>query len=683
MSDGEATSMSDDEAPRGFELPTLTGTQKVLLACVPVAVGACVLGLVSTGAADVLVLGDPGTFVRYGLPVVRALHDLVAALTIGLLVLAAGVLPGQREVPGAVSYSQWVAARWAARSAAVWAAAGLSVVVLSAASTIGEPLSAPGMATQVWFYATRLQLGQYLSLTALLALAAMVVSLGARRVTRVGVAAVLALAALAPLALSGHAAGSDEHANAVNAMGIHLVSVTVWVGGLAGVVLLRRRLRGQMSSVVARYSALAGWCYAGAVYSGVINASLRLHSPADLVGSAYGRLLSVKVVALLALGVAGWSQRRRIVPRLDDEGGERRFMRLALGELVVMAVALGASVALSRSAPPVSQAPVVYDERHALLGFAYPPPVSLVNLLVRFHPDWLFLAVAAIGAFVYLAGVRRLRARGDAWPVGRTISWLVGCLLLAYATSGGPGVYESVHFSTHMIEHMALMMYVPLPLVLGSPTLLALRALPPRDDGSRGPREWLLLLLQSRYLRVLSRPPVAGTIFAGSLVAFYFTGWFSYALFEHPGHLLMQVHFLLAGYLFFWVLVGTDPGANRAPYPIRLITLLATMVFHAFFGVAVMSGTQLLAPTWWAALGVGTPATWLADQQMGGAIAWGAGEFPVLVAALLVAVQWARADDRAARRYDRKAERDHDAELVAYNERLRAMAERDARGERA
>lgn len=666
--------MSDDSTPDPWQFPTLTRTQKIMLLCVPLAMAACVLAMASTAALSRLVLGDPGDAVRYGLPLVRVAHDLAAAVTIGLLALAAGVLPGQSRVPGVVSYSQWTAVRWATRAAVVWAAASLSGIVLATANSIGEPLTAPGLANQVWFYVTEVDLGKYLAVSAGLVLVTLATIAGARSVTRVGVGAVLAVAALLPVALSGHAAGSDQHANAVNSLMMHIVSVTTWCGGLAGLVLLRPRVKGALGTVVARYSALAGWCFAVAAFSGVINASLRLHGPADLVTSSYGRLIALKVLALTGLGAAGWMQRRRVIPHLDGPRGARLFARLALAEVVVMSATFGISVALSRSAPPVPQTPDAYDVRRSLLGFPYPPPVSARTMLTQFEPDWLFIAVAVAALVLYLAGVRRLRARGDAWPPGRTVAWVVGCFLLVYATSGGPGVYGSVHFSTHMIGHMALMMYVPLPMVLGAPTLLALRALTPRTDHSRGPREWLLHVLRSRYVYLLSRPAVAGTIFAGSLVAFYYTGWFQFALLEHPGHLLMQVHFLLSGYLFFWVLVGIDPGPKRAPYPIRLIALLTTMVFHAFFGVALMTGNQLLATTWWASLGGATAAQLLADQQRAGAIAWGAGELPVLVAALIVAVQWSRDEERRARRYDRQADRDGDAELRAYNAHLAQLA---------
>ncbi|MDQ8041836.1 bifunctional copper resistance protein CopD/cytochrome c oxidase assembly protein [Cellulosimicrobium sp. XJ-DQ-B-000] len=660
----------------GFHLPRLRPSEIALLGAIPLAVLVALVGLAWTGELAPKLLADPGDVVRYGLPVARVVHDGAAALTIGLLVLAVGVLPGQGKVPGAVSYSQWTATRWAARAAAVWLAAAIAVVVFTTGNSVGMSPTDPGFWDQVHYFAIGIELGQFLAVSTLLVAGSFLVLLGVRTVNRVAVALVLALAALLPVALGGHAAGADEHRNAVNSLLVHLVAVTVWVGGLAGLALLRPRVGTALPTVVARYSVVAAWCFAGAAFSGIVNASLRLESPADLVTSTYGLLLTVKVVALVALGLAGWAQRRRIIPRLAAPDGGRAFARLAVGEILVMAVTFGASVALSRSSPPVPQEPVTYDPRHALLGFPYPEPVSARTMLTAFQPDWLFLAVAATLAGLYLAAVVRLHRRGDRWPVGRTAMWVLGCVALAYATSGGPGVYGSVHFSTHMIQHMALMMFVPLPLALGAPVSLALRALPPRSDHSRGPREWILLVVHSWYSRVLTRPAVAGVIFAGSLVAFYYTGWFQYALFEHPGHLLMQVHFLLSGYLFFWVILGIDPGPTRAAYPVRLLILLVTMAFHAFFGIAVMADQQILAADWWAAMGYSDTEDLLEDQAVGGSITWGAGEIPVLIAAIVVAVQWARDDERTARRRDRQADRDGDAELAAYNDHLAELARR-------
>jgi putative copper resistance protein D len=228
-----------------------------------------------------------------------------------------------------------------------------------------------------------------------------------------------------------------------------------------------------------------------------------------------------------------------------------------------------------------------------------------------------------------------------------------------------------------MVGHMLLTMVVPTPLVLSAPITLALRTLRSRQDGSRGPREWLLAAIGSPVTRVLAFPPVAAVLFAGSLIAFYYSGLFGQALTTHVGHELMHVHFLVTGYLFAWVLVGVDPGPERWSYPMRLVLLLATMAFHAFFGIALLTGNGVLEPGYFSQLTHPWGRDVLGDQQLGGGLAWGIGELPTLILAMILVWQWARSDEREAVRRDRAADRDGDAELRAYNEMLERMAKRD------
>jgi putative copper resistance protein D len=227
-------------------------------------------------------------------------------------------------------------------------------------------------------------------------------------------------------------------------------------------------------------------------------------------------------------------------------------------------------------------------------------------------------------------------------------------------------------------------MLAPMFLVLGAPVTLALRSIAPRHDGTRGAREWLVATVECRYMRVLTRPPVVAVLFAGTLVLFYFSSLLPLALSTHVGHEIMHTHFLFAGYLMAWVLIGVDPGPGRPEPPMRLVLLFATMAFHAFYGLALIRGTAVLAPEYFGALGRigagGTPI-WglglLEDQQYGGGVAWGIGDLPTLALALIVAVQWTRTDEREARRLDRAADRDGNADLNAYNEKLAQLARDD------
>jgi putative copper resistance protein D len=207
-------------------------------------------------------------------------------------------------------------------------------------------------------------------------------------------------------------------------------------------------------------------------------------------------------------------------------------------------------------------------------------------------------------------------------------------------------------------------------LVPGAPITLALRAIRKRTDHSRGAREWIMLLVHSRYFSILSNPVVAAVLFAGSLLVFYYTPVFSWATTNHIGHQWMIIHFLFVGFLFVQTMIGVDPMPRRAAYPIRLIILLATMAFHAFFGLAILSGSGLFLADWYGAMGWDTGVAAIDDQRAGGGIAWSVGEIPTVTLAIVVAVLWYRSDTRESKRYDRKADRDGDAELVDYNAML-------------
>ena len=641
---------------------------------------AVVGGVALTGAAAPSLLVDPGAVVRWGLPLVTVLGDLAAAVTLGVLVLTAVALPGDRPAghPHPASTRAHAGAlRLATPAAAVWTLAALAQLVLSYAQTSGTRLDDPGFGSQLAAYVRDTDPGRGVAVTIAVAAVLALVSAATTRLGTVGVLVLLGFVGLVPPALAGHAAGSGDHETAVTSLGLHLLGVCVWTGGLAGLLLLRSQLGDALATTVRRYSVLAGWSFVLVGASGIVNAVIRVPHLAGL-GTRYGLLLGLKVAALGVLGAAGWVHRRRILPALDA-GTPGAFRRLATGELVVMGVTFGLAAALGASAPPDTGRRAVQTLAEAVTGYPLPPPPTAARWLTQWQPDLLWLLVAALAVVGYLGGIRRLHRRGDSWSPLKAASWLVGVAIGVYVTSGPPAVYGRVLFSAHMVAHMTLSMLVPIFLVLGAPVTLALRSLTPRADGSRGAREWIVAAVESRYARLLSFPPVAAFLFAGSLVFFYFSPLFGIALRTHVGHELMHVHFLAAGYLFAWVLVGVDPGPHRVSHPLRLITLLAAMTFHAFFGVTLLSGGTVLEGGYFGGLGRTWGAELLADQRLGGGVAWGIGDVPSIVLAVIIAVQWAMSDDREARRRDRAADRDGDAELTAYNDMLARMAEDDPR----
>lgn len=650
-----------------------------------VAVVASLLAAAFSGAVAPLPAGltDAGPGVRWALPLVRVVHDLAASLTVGVLLLAATMVPGRTRADSA-AYDEprrAFALKVAAASGFVWAVAGVAVVVLQFADAAGMPLAHPAfgpeLSRSVWAIDV-LRVGLISAGSAFTV--ASIAAVARARSTTVA-AAVVALFGVAVLGLAGHAGGSADHETAVNAMGVHLLAATAWVGGLLALVVLRPMLDEALGVVARRYSSVALWAFVALGLSGVMAASTRFASPQDLA-SGYGVLVIVKVIAFVGLGVAGWVHRERTLDRIEaaDPGSGRSFLNLALGEAVVMAVAFGVATSLARTEPPVPETSENPSAALALTGFPAPDAPTALSWLTAWRVEWLFLATALLGIGLYLAGVVRLHRRGDRWPVGRTVNWVIGWLVFIWATNGFLGIYGRVAFSWHMTVHMVEAMIVPIFLVLGAPVTLALRALKARQDGTLGPRELVLGLVHSPYLKAVGNPIFAAVFFFASLVVFYWTGLFELALTTHTGHLIMTAHFILAGYFFAWVLVGVDPGPKRWSPPLRLVVLFATVAFHAFFGVAMLSGTAVLAPDFFQTLALPWIPDPLADQRAGGSIAWAIGELPTLALALIVAVQWSRADQLESQRTDRRADRDSDAELAAYNERLARIADRDAAG---
>jgi cytochrome c oxidase assembly factor CtaG len=643
----------------------------VLLA---VALVALFAALAYGGGADAAAITDPGEVVRYGLPVAKLFVNLGAAAAIGSLVLASFALARDEPAWGP-------AIDIAAAGAGVWTVASAATAFLTFLSVYQQPISTdPAFGQVLGQFITETELGIAWLVTVLIAAAVTALAFAVRHPVAVAFTAVLAVAGLVPMATQGHAAGTAGHDAAVNALGLHLVFAAVWLGGLLTLVLLQRMLTGdRLVVVLERYSTLALVSFIVVAISGYVSAALRV-GEFDELFTPYGILVLVKVLSLLALGLFGLIHRRSVIRRMraaGPNGGRGWFWWLVVAELGFMGIASGVASALARTATPVGEEQLDYTPAMILTGEPLPPELSPMRYLTEWRFDVLWALIPAFLAFFYLAGAWRLRKRGDSWPVLRTVSWLAGLVLLFYVTNGALNVYERYLFSVHMLGHMLLTMMIPVLLVPGAPITLASRAIAKRNDGSRGVREWLLWAVHTRVSAFLTNPVVAAVIFAGSLWVFYYSPLFRWATTEHLGHQWMLVHFLLSGYLFVMALIGSDPVPYRAPYALRLILLLGTMAFHAFFGLGIMMGEGLLLADWYGAMGWGTDA--LLDQQRGGGIAWSVGEVPTIILAISVAIAWSRSDTKLTKRLDRKADRDGDAELNAYNEMLAKTAERDER----
>ncbi|WP_211320968.1 cytochrome c oxidase assembly protein [Arthrobacter livingstonensis] len=312
-----------------------------------------------------------------------------------------------------------------------------------------------------------------------------------------------------------------------------------------------------------------------------------------------------------------------------------------------------------------------------------PPTVTSV---LAWHPQPIpVLPVLAVVLLLgYTAALLVLRRRGVAWPVGRTLMWVAGVASILFVTATGIDGYGMELFSIHMIQHMALNMLCPVFLVLGAPVTLLLRVLPAGHGRKGAVRRGLLLVLHSVPASVLTHPVVTFALFVMSLYGLYFTPLFDYLMGTWWGHNVMLIHFLLIGFLYFWGILGVDPSPRQAGRGLRSISgevlpvleLAATTPFHAFFGVVVMMSTTLLVH-FYATPMPGWNIMPLADQGVGGGIAWGFTEFPTLLVLGALVLKWQRSDARKTAAADRRAARVGDVDLDDYNSYLQGLAVRD------
>jgi putative copper resistance protein D len=626
-----------------------------------------------SGSDQYLALGlpDPGALTRYGLTAVRVLTEVGAVATIGFLLMATFLTPPQRS--GTLAADGYAALRAAGWSAAVWFLGAALSVPFTAADAAGTPIADVLRSGDLVNLVGAVEQAKAWLITAVIAL---LVFAGCRLVLSWGWTATLFFLAgfgLVPVAVTGHSSSGGSHDLATDSLLFHLVGAAVWVGGLVALLAHGRRGGAHLGLATRRFSRIALVCWLVMAASGVINALVRLPLR-DLFDTTYGLLVVGKITALVLLGGFGYAQRQRGVRAVVETGSGRALLKLAGVEVLVMLLTIGLAAALGRTPPP----PDAYTKPgtvELLIGYDLAGPPSALRLLLDWRFDLVYGTAAIVLGALYLLGVRRLRRRGDSWPVGRTIAWLCGCLGVLIATSSGIGRYSPAMFSVHMGSHMLLSMLAPILLVLGGPVTLALRALPAagRDDPP-GPREWIVAFTHSPVARVLTNPIVALALFVGSFYALYFSGLFDAALQYHWAHLAMNAHFLLVGYVFYWPVIGIDPAPRRLPPLGRLGLLFGSMPFHAFFGIILMSSQTVIGENFYRSLALPWVADELADQRLGGGIAWAAGEVPLLVVMVALLVQWARSDERDARRSDRRADADGDADLAAYNAMLAQLS---------
>jgi copper transport protein len=178
------------------------------------------------------------------------------------------------------------------------------------------------------------------------------------------------VALLALPALAGHATIQHPVALFAPVNVIHVAAMSVWLGGLVGLVTGAFTLPSgkdgdptagtrTLAVALARFSPIALTCVGVLIATGVVQALIEVSAWSQFIDTGYGRAILVKVAALTVLIALGARQRQRTIPTVNATAAAgappakpaRLLVETVGAELVALAVVLGAVGSLAGSAP--------------------------------------------------------------------------------------------------------------------------------------------------------------------------------------------------------------------------------------------------------------------------------------------------------------------------------------------
>jgi cytochrome c oxidase assembly factor CtaG len=275
-----------------------------------------------------------------------------------------------------------------------------------------------------------------------------------------------------------------------------------------------------------------------------------------------------------------------------------------------------------------------------MTGFA-----SLPSTVLRwtFEPS-VVVPIAATAAW-YLGAIAHVRRRRPSTRWRTEEMWfLAGLGVLVIALCSPLDAFADDSLAVHMVQHLLLTLVAPPLLLLGRPITL-LHAAAPRRTG-----EAVTRFSRSGVGRVVGSPVFGFASFSILLWASHLTPLYEATLENDAVHAAEHAAYVFTACLFWWPVVGRDPGARRLSYPARLLYLFLAMPVMSLLGFVVTYADRVLYPHY--VVASRSVAAALADQHLGGAIMWESSMLTGAFALSVVLFAWFRHDDAEARRTD-------------------------------
>src|SRR5664280_2688176 len=488
--------------------------------------------------------------------------------------------------------------RWMVRSAQVWFAASVLMTFANPSFVEGMAVGDSFRADAWWLFVTSTTSDLAWVASSLVALAIMMLGWWGRGGSAFTLAWLAGAAATVFVAVTGGVSVGLDHDWATDAVGLAtLASVTLCSGAIGALAAMAVDAKSG-DAAIRRYHRSVP------LLIGVVAVGYGIGAWQQLAGvSPFATAFGLPVVGGfcdVALLVVSWLW-RQFGERRKGAASWRRSTRSVARDVMLLIVGLMSLTAASYLPPPRYLVPQSIQINY--LGYEMNVPATVARLAGFGRPTLLWLVLSATAIGLYAWGVVRVTRRGGRWPLSRLLFWLAGWGLTLYLAVRGLWMYSTAVFSWHMLVHMTVNMMVPVLCVIGAPISLVNAASRTRLPGElAGVQELVGGLAESRVVRVLLSPPLVWLNYVGSLFLVYFSSIFPWLMRYHWGHQVMLIHFMIAGYAFFALLVGPDRHPWRLPYIVRFALLLSIMPFHAIFAVGIMSSRTVLGEQFYSCL---------------------------------------------------------------------------------
>src|SRR6516165_690488 len=279
-------------------------------------------------------------------------------------------------------------------------------------------------------------------------------------------------------------------------------------------------------------------------------------------------------------------------------------------------------------------------------GYQGPPELTLQRAFTEWTLDPWALGFVLLLAGLYLFGARRARRSGTAWPVGRAVAFCgLGLGFFVIATMSWVGVYQPVLFWVRAVQTILMLLAIPLFFALGRPLTLVIASLP-----RVGPR--IEAGIRSQAAKILTFPAITTMVLVIVPFLVYFTSWYEAGFHSVAVRELTYLALMVPGFVFFWTLLRVDPVPRAYPYLVALWVTGVEVVGDAVLGLAIMADQNLIAGSYYRALGRPWGPGLRADQVIGGGALWLLGDLIGLPFLAAMLIQMVREDDREARVVD-------------------------------